>query len=76
VNSTICVPRVVANLTNNPAQDREPLFSYDGNHDIYIMNSDGSYVERIKDYPKKETQPTWPCDNKKIVFTWNRDWEE
>ena len=43
------------------------------NHEIYVMNADGSGQTRLTDNPASDTQPAWSPDGSRIVFTSNRD---
>jgi len=78
----------LVNLTNNPADDGDPAWSFDGkriafdsdrddNWDIYVMNADGSGVARLTDHPAEDDSPAWSPDGAKIAFKSNRDgnWE-
>ncbi|GAH29359.1 unnamed protein product [marine sediment metagenome] len=57
-------------LTNNPAGDRKPCFSPDGNKiaftslhgenpEIYVMNADGSNQTRLTNNPGLDIGPSW-----------------
>ncbi len=39
-----------------------------GNHEIYMMNDDGSNIQRLTDNPMADRNPRWSPDGKKIVF--------
>ena len=67
------------NLTNNTAQDRQPVWSpdgeqivfvsdRDGNEEIYIMNADGSNVHRLTNDPDSDSAPVWSPDGTQIAF--------
>ena len=49
----------------------------DGNHEIYIMNSDGSGQTRLTSNSATERYPAWSPDGTKIAFISNQDgnWE-
>jgi TolB protein len=47
--------------------------SSDGDFDIYVMNADGSNVQRLTKNPGLDMRPTWSPDGQKIAFTSNRD---
>lgn len=75
------------NITRNPAQDRDPVWSFDGtkiaftsdrdgNYEIYIMNPDGTDQERLTFNPRSDRYPTWSPDGKKIAFTSDRDFND
>ena len=40
----------------------------EGNHEIYVMNADGSDVTRLTDTPANEGFPTWSPDGQRIAF--------
>ncbi|RLC75988.1 MAG: hypothetical protein DRJ03_29405 [Chloroflexi bacterium] len=76
------------NLTNNPAGDGDPAWSFDGqriafdsdrdgNWEIYAMNSDGSAVARLTHDPADDDSPAWSPDGSRLAFKSNRDgdWE-
>ncbi len=57
-------------LTNNPAQDSEPVFApdgskiaftsdRDGNTEIYVMNANGSNPLRLTNNPAQDINPDW-----------------
>jgi Tol biopolymer transport system component len=69
-------------------KDEEPRWSNDGrriafsstrtsgpknNLNIFVMNADGSSVERITDHPAAEMGPVWAGDGKSLFFTGERD---
>ena len=45
----------------------------DGNPEIYLMNADGTDVERLTDNPGFDGAPAWSPDGTKIVFASSRD---
>lgn len=75
------------NLTNNSAQDIDPSWSpdgtkiafatnRDGNHEIYLMNSDGSNPQRLTNSAGTDRSPSWSPDGSRIVFMSQRDGNE
>lgn len=73
-----------ANLTNNPADDSNPVWSpdgkqiafsstRDGNSQIYVMNADGTGVRRLSKNAFKEFSPSWSADGNWLAFTSVRD---
>ena len=57
-------------LTNNPAEDRFPVWSPDGSRivftsdrdgmlNIYVIKADGSRATRLTDRPASDTEPDW-----------------
>jgi Tol biopolymer transport system component len=74
-----------ANLTaNSGANNGFPYFSPDGkqivfrsgrdhNHEIYLMNADGTDVRRLTKNPATDTMPSFSPDGKRIAFVSARD---
>jgi len=74
-----------ANLTGgNAGNNGFPYFSTDGrrivfrsgrdgNHEIYLMNADGSNVRRLTNNEATDTMPSFSPDGKQIAFVSTRD---
>ena len=45
----------------------------DGNHEIYLMNADGSNVRRLTNNEATDTMPSFSPDGKQIAFVSTRD---
>ncbi len=45
----------------------------DGNWEIYIVNTDGSGLQRLTDNPAEDGLPTWSPDGKMLAFMSNRE---
>jgi len=45
----------------------------DGNHELYVMNADGSDTRRLTENDAVDTMPAFAPDGKRIAFTSNRD---
>jgi len=69
-----------AQLTNDSALDKSPVWSpdgtriafvsnRDGNNEIYVMGSDGSQQRRLTDNPCSDSEPEWSPDSQSILFT-------
>ncbi len=69
----------LTNLTNNPADDWNPVWSpdgnkivyssnRDGNNEVYVMNADGSNQTNLTNSPANDENPDWSPDGKKIAF--------
>ena len=74
----------LTNLTNNPADDGEPVWSpdgkqilftsnRDGNNEIYVMNADGSAPTNLTNNPAHDIFPKWSADGTQIGFSSDRD---
>jgi len=44
-----------------------------GNHEIYLMNADGTDVRRLTDDPAFDSAPSWSPDGAAISFPSDRD---
>ena len=45
----------------------------DGNHEIYLMDTDGAQVRRLTDHKATDTMPSFAPNSRQIAFTSNRD---
>ena len=77
------------NLTNHPADDREPSWSPDGkriafmsyrdeNNEIYVMDADGAKPRNLTNNPDpdghpNDEEPSWSPDGAHIVFSARRE---
>ena len=85
LTATQSVPvSVVANLTNNSADDSNPAWSpdgariafdsdRDGDGEIYVMNADGTGVVNLTNNSAFDGLPTWSSDGTKVAFVSGRD---
>lgn len=44
----------------------------DGNSDIYVMNLDGSHLQRLTRHPAVDTNPSWTAGGRSLLFTSDR----
>ena len=69
---------------DDPGFDRSPAWSPDGsriafesfrdrNHEIYVMNADGSDVIQLTDNRGFDRSPAWSPDGSRIAFDSDRD---
>ncbi len=74
----------VTRLTDAPAEDRSPAWSFDGTKilfhtarhgktEIYLMNADGSAPTRLTNNDSNEVEPSWSPDGSQIAFVSFRD---
>ena len=76
------------NLTNHPADDRQPDWSPDGTkiafvsnrndgvYQVYVMDADGTNQIRLTYGPREKRFPDWSPDGGKIAFTVIEDWKD
>lgn len=63
----------------SPAMDKivfhsnrdDPKLSDSGNYNLYLMNTDGTGVERITNLPGQELHAKWHPDGDKLIFEWH-----
>lgn len=57
-------------LVLTPLTDAKIAFysKRDGNYEIYVMDDDGSNVQRLTNHPHKDGRPTWSPDGTHIAF--------
>ena len=71
-------------LTNNPANDQDPVWSPDGqriaflsyrdrNLEIYVMDADGKNPRNLTNNPAEDWDPAWSPDGLGIAFVSKRD---
>jgi TolB protein len=78
--------RVAALPGAGPGDDENPRWSPDGrriafksnrhgrgDYDIYVMNADGSNLERLTDHPAHDQDPSWMPDGESLLFSSERD---
>lgn len=69
----------VHNLTRNPADDTQPVWSPDGskitfisnrdkNQEIYVMDADGQNLHNLTQNAADDNQPAWSPDGKQLAF--------
>jgi dipeptidyl aminopeptidase/acylaminoacyl peptidase len=69
-------------LTNNAAQDAEPVWSpdgskiafasdRDGDYELYVMRADGTDVRQLTNNLAEDRQPRWQPDGNNIIFVSN-----
>ena len=72
---------------DDPGFDRSPAWSpdgkrlafeslRDGNHEIYVMNADGSDQTNLTKNPASDRSPAWSLDGKRIAFDSDRDGDD
>ena len=61
---------IILSACASPAPTGKIAFSSDrdGNPEIYVMNADGSGLERLTYGPQHDTNPVWSPDGQHIAF--------
>jgi len=87
-NTEIFLNSHATQLTNNTVGDLEPAWSLDGSKiaftsqdDIWVMNADGSGLQKLTTWAGSDSSPSWSPDGTKIVYVsssrttpWNEIW--
>jgi Tol biopolymer transport system component len=62
-------------LPMSAQEDNRILFTseQDGNREIYLMNAEGSDLQRLTNDPAEDTEPAWSPDRSQVAFVSNRD---
>ena len=71
-------------LTSDPADERDPIFSpdgnilaftakYNGNTDVYIIDIDGGQPKRLTWHPGPDIALDWSADGKQVAFSSRRE---
>ncbi|MFN2442934.1 MAG: hypothetical protein ABR517_09640 [Thermoanaerobaculia bacterium] len=59
-----------------PVSDRPCMIAFvseqDGNSEIYVVNVDGTGLQRLTDHPGRDLSPAWSPDGTRIAFASNR----
>src|SRR5262249_52277723 len=70
----------VIQLTSDPADDAQPVFSPDGKHiafcstrggnwDLYVMDTDGRNVQQLTSTPAQEMHPSFSPDGTRLAYS-------
>ena len=71
-------------LTSDPADERDPIFSpdgnilaftakYNGNTDVYIIDIDGGQPKRLTWHPGPDIALDWSADGEQVAFSSRRE---
>jgi TolB protein len=68
---------LITNTYPLPPQPPQPSYKIafasqvDGNYELYLVNPDGSGLQRLTDHPGSDTSPAWSPDGSRIAFVYN-----
>ena len=51
----------------------DPQLSGSGDFNLYLMNTDGSGLRQLTDWPGQELHAKWHASGKKLIFEWYQD---
>jgi serine/threonine protein kinase/Tol biopolymer transport system component len=58
-----------SHLRLSPDGQRVAVYAADGDRDLWVLNMDGSAVQRLTSGPARDAMPVWTADGSRIYFT-------
>ena len=72
------IAAIVFLLCVSPLASSKIVFSSDrdgDDYEIYVMDDDGTHIQRLTHHPDKDGTPTWSPNGKQIAFTREKRWQ-
>ena len=77
IETVAMLPEPIDEATSEPVVSDQPRILFgsdrDGDHEIYVMNADGSGVVQLTDNAISDGWPVWSPDGSRIAFRSDRD---